>query len=195
MINKSGMLCTFFVLLRVYLATSDNDGIAGKPSPIYAVMEEIFDGYKPLVRPVRSPTTVTVVNVTFHLMSINKVDEKEQTLSQTFFLDLIWFDEHLAWDSSKHEGLDHLIVPQENVWLPDLAMTPFAQTMQKLGYDELPLRVESSGRVWWQPSGVFTTYCDIDITYYPFDKQVRLLYFNKPFSILENVPTKKCLML
>ena len=136
------------------------------------VVDEIFAGYKAFTRPVTSRRAATVVNVSFILMSIIHINEKQQTLSQAFYLDLTWFDHRLAWSGSQHGDLDHLIVPQEKVWLPDVVITPFVGSMRGLGYDALPLRLESSGLILWQPSSAFTTHCDIDITYYPFDKQV-----------------------
>ena len=142
-----------------------------KQSNIYTVMDEIFDGYKPYARPVKSSATVTIVHVSFNLMSINSVDEKPQTMSQSLYLRLHWIDEHLAWNPSEHGGLDSLIVPQDKIWLPDIIISPFAGKMQRLGYNELPVVVESSGQISWQPSGVFTTRCAMDITFYPFDKQ------------------------
>ena len=142
-----------------------------KESNIYTVMDEIFDGYKPYARPVKSSATVTIVHVSFNLMSINSVDEKPQTMSQSLYLRLHWIDEHLAWNPSEHGGLDSLIVPQDKIWLPDIIISPFAGKMQRLGYNELPVVVESSGQITWHPSGVFTTRCAMDITFYPFDKQ------------------------
>ena len=34
------------------------------------------------------------------------------------------------------------------------------------------LVVNSDGRVHWEPAGLFKTVCDVDVTYYPNDKQV-----------------------
>ena len=144
---------------------------ASKESNIYAVMDEIFDGYKPYARPAKSSADVTIVHVSFNLMSINSVEEKPQTMSQSLYLRLHWVDEHLAWNKTQHGGLDCLIVPQNKVWLPDIIVSPFAGKMQRLGYNELPVTVQSTGNITWQPSGVFTTHCAMDITFYPFDKQ------------------------
>ena len=153
-------------------ADATSTGQNSESSQMYDVIDEIFDNYKHFTRPVKSSAAVTVVNVTFVLMSIIEIDEKRQTLSQIFYLDLTWYDHYLVWNSSKHGGLDHLILPQKKVWLPDVVIMPLAGSMRRLGYDELPLRLESSGKILWQPSGVFTTHCEIDITKYPFDRQV-----------------------
>nr|KAG5707826.1 hypothetical protein BaRGS_015986 [Batillaria attramentaria] len=43
--------------------------------------------------------------------------------------------------------------------------------MKELGYDRNYMYIRASGQVEWLPSGVFSTSCDIDVTYYPFDTQ------------------------
>lgn len=37
--------------------------------------------------------------------------------------------------------------------------------------DDLLIRVKHTGEVTWEPPGLFSTSCDIDVTYYPFDRQ------------------------
>ena len=42
-------------------------------------------------------------------------------------------------------------------------------------FEKIRVLVSYNGLVHWEPGGVFTTTCDIDITYFPFDKQVTLI--------------------
>ena len=44
-------------------------------------------------------------------------------------------------------------------------------------YDQFRAVIESTGKVHWEPGGVFRTMCEIDITYYPFDDQTCKLTF------------------
>ena len=39
-------------------------------------------------------------------------------------------------------------------------------------FEKIRVLVSYNGLVHWEPGGVFTTTCDIDITYFPFDNQV-----------------------
>ena len=43
--------------------------------------------------------------------------------------------------------------------------------MSVISDDEVPFRVDQTGQVVWNPPGIYSTHCDIDITYYPFDTQ------------------------
>ncbi len=38
-------------------------------------------------------------------------------------------------------------------------------------FEKIRVLISSTGKVHWEPGGVFTTTCDIDITYFPFDSQ------------------------
>ncbi len=42
-------------------------------------------------------------------------------------------------------------------------------------FQKIRVLVAHDGKVHWEPGGVFTTSCDIDITYFPFDKQVSVI--------------------
>ena len=36
----------------------------------------------------------------------------------------------------------------------------------------MQFRASADGIMTWEPPGVLTTYCDVDVTYYPFDTQL-----------------------
>ncbi|KAK3597001.1 hypothetical protein CHS0354_009139 [Potamilus streckersoni] len=57
-----------------------------------------------------------------------------------------------------------VILLQKNIWswLADIGV---------INDDNLQLIVTSTGDVVWEPPGIYTTHCDIDVTYYPFDRQ------------------------
>ena len=38
-------------------------------------------------------------------------------------------------------------------------------------FEKIRVLVASNGKIHWEPGGVFSTTCDIDITYFPFDTQ------------------------
>ena len=45
-------------------------------------------------------------------------------------------------------------------------------------FEKIRVLVSHKGKVHWEPGGVFTTTCDIDITYFPFDRQVQCIHFH-----------------
>ena len=38
--------------------------------------------------------------------------------------------------------------------------------------EKLLIRATDTGIMTWEPPGIFETYCDVDVTYYPFDTQL-----------------------
>ena len=40
-----------------------------------------------------------------------------------------------------------------------------------LSNEQIPMEIDKSGNVFWNPSGVFETFCECDVTYFPFDTQ------------------------
>ncbi|XP_046581813.1 acetylcholine receptor subunit beta-like [Haliotis rubra] len=85
---------------------------------------------------------------------------------------LVWHDASLQWDPDVYDGIRNIEVEQQKVWLPDIVITNTMNKRGILGFDEMKLLVEHTGMVAWQPSGLFTLSCQIDVTYFPFDQQI-----------------------
>ncbi|RUS71652.1 hypothetical protein EGW08_020592, partial [Elysia chlorotica] len=136
----------------------------------YNLMNFLFTGYKPEVRPTRTGEA-TYVYVGIYLLSIQNLDEKSQVLETSIVVEADWDDEYLSWNASDYGGVDYFLYPQSNVWLPDIVIENSVETQGKLGYDENLVVIQDSGLINWKPSQVVKTGCDIDVTYYPFDTQ------------------------
>ena len=67
--------------------------------------------------------------------------------------------------------LINIYVPQEKVWKPDLVLENGIRTAEELGSSRGLIEVSHDGNVFWRPFAVFTSQCQIDMTYYPYDKQ------------------------
>ena len=52
-------------------------------------------------------------------------------------------------------------------------------------YREFRAILAADGRIRWEPGGVFKTMCEIDITYFPFDEQVKAFYFSVSLNQLK----------
>ncbi|KAK3739065.1 hypothetical protein RRG08_025154 [Elysia crispata] len=136
----------------------------------YSLMEYLFNGYRPEVRPTSDGQT-TFLYVALHLLSIQGLDEKSQELGTSFIVEAFWYDDWLAWDPSQYGNISDFLYPQSNVWLPDLIIENSEESQRQLGYKMNMVRVNNLGFIHWKPSQVIKTACDIDVTYYPFDTQ------------------------
>ncbi|KAL3854935.1 hypothetical protein ACJMK2_014170 [Sinanodonta woodiana] len=124
----------------------------------------IFD---PAVRPNK---TVLVV-AGFSLLTINSVDNVQQSLTVTGWLTLTWTDYRLAWQPSSFGDIQEIHVMPSEIWKPEVIITNSLADIGVINDDNLQLTVTNTGDVLWEPPGLYTTHCEIDITYYPFDRQ------------------------
>ncbi|XP_067671731.1 neuronal acetylcholine receptor subunit beta-3-like [Haliotis asinina] len=83
----------------------------------------------------------------------------------------VWMDDSLKWNSSDFGGQDNLFLSTDGVWLPDLIVQTVTQ--RTLFWEQSGLVfVRNSGLVNWTPGDLFSTTCDFDVSYFPFDTQV-----------------------
>ncbi|KAL3854938.1 hypothetical protein ACJMK2_014173 [Sinanodonta woodiana] len=98
--------------------------------------------FDPAVRPNK---TVLVV-AGFSLLTINSVDNLQHSLTVTGWFTLVSLGFYSIY----------------NLQLADIGV---------INDDNLQLTVTHTGDVLWEPPGLYTTHCEIDVTYYPFDRQ------------------------
>ncbi|ESO85735.1 hypothetical protein LOTGIDRAFT_96446, partial [Lottia gigantea] len=128
--------------------------------------------YNSDIRPVNDDKEILPIMIDFSLISISELQEKDQTLVSLGYVYLYWQDDFLSWNQSEYGDLQNMVVPQKKVWRPDIVVANSVEKRTKIGFDELPIRLNSDGYLEWEPSMLFKTSCDIDTTYYPFDVQV-----------------------
>ncbi|ESN98755.1 hypothetical protein HELRODRAFT_94890 [Helobdella robusta] len=111
-----------------------------------------------------------VVKIQLLLLRIHGLDERSQVLTTTGLIICDWDDGRLKWNSSEYEGIRDIVIKPERVWLPELALMNGADELSP-DFRKIRILVQHDGHVHWEPGGVFTTTCDIDIRYFPFDDQ------------------------
>ncbi|XP_076087679.1 neuronal acetylcholine receptor subunit alpha-3-like [Mytilus galloprovincialis] len=133
--------------------------------------------YNTLIRPSRNQSVPLSVHVIFTLYGISGVDEIEQKLIATGWLDVEWTDELLSWTPSSFGGLKYIYYPQGKVWKPDISLQNGFSKLEELGSKFISVFIDLNGLVNWRPFQVFESKCDIDSTYFPFDRQTCHLDF------------------
>lgn len=125
--------------------------------------------YYTYVRPVEDQSHIVQVTADLYLIGINSFDNSEQMLTTTAYLSIQWTDEIVARDWS-NAAISTMYVPQNDLWIPDLALQNGFETLSGLGDNFLYLKVEKAGNVTWRPFQVFESACEVDVTFFPFDK-------------------------
>ncbi|XP_056001877.1 neuronal acetylcholine receptor subunit alpha-6-like [Ostrea edulis] len=132
--------------------------------------------YDKTLRPSMDHSSATQLSVSFHLMSINRLDEVEKRLVSTAYLVVEWQDEFLTWNTSQYP-VYRLSLPQTMIWKPDLVLKNGFTEFKELGGSFYYVLVKDDGVVKWKPYQVFESQCSIDVTYFPFDTQTCNIVF------------------
>jgi len=141
------------------------------------VFKELTANYTKEMRPVLDQSHPVGVLITPVLRSINNYDEVTGTLSLILVLVEEWKDEKLQWNPTQYGGLHYMIIPQKNIWKPELYLINAAQTIAPIGNDAFKIRVLFDGTALWLTGGDIKASCSPDMTYFPFDIQTCNLMF------------------
>ncbi|KAK3590262.1 hypothetical protein CHS0354_041340 [Potamilus streckersoni] len=127
------------------------------------------NSYNKFIRPVVDQSSTLLISLSFKLVGIESFNDFGQNLTTSGYLTLKWTDQHLAWTSATYGQISSILVPQENVWLPDIAVENGLQSLRILGDSSTQVTISNSGAVTWEPYSVFITKCSVDVTFWPFD--------------------------
>ncbi|CAH1779885.1 unnamed protein product [Owenia fusiformis] len=139
---------------------------------------QLMKDYDKLTRP-RSDAQVTVdVDVSLWLWQIKELDEKNQILKTFGWLRFVWIDEFLQWKPEEFSNITELILPAQELWLPDVNLGNSANKLiDSSFYEDFRVDLAHTGEVLWSPGGSFDSACALDVTFFPFDSQICTLRF------------------
>ncbi|KAL8588912.1 hypothetical protein ACOMHN_012950 [Nucella lapillus] len=118
------------------------------------------------------PDRVTLVELSFNLLSINKIDIKNEVLGMSGWWSMRWRDNRLAWMKSNFTGIPVIQVYNSDIWTPALVVDNSVKDLSAIDEDTIPLRVRQDGQVTWNPPGILSLACEMTVSYFPFDTQV-----------------------
>ena len=127
----------------------------------------------PMVRPVKNlSTTTTVVEVSFHLISIAAFDTVEQKLVSNGYLSVRWDNEYFNWLPLNYGNIYVVSPDPDKIWRPTLTVMNTMKELKPIGENYVLLTALFNGTMFWFPADRFETFCRVDVAYFPFDIQV-----------------------
>ncbi|KAK3088003.1 hypothetical protein FSP39_013312, partial [Pinctada imbricata] len=81
-----------------------------------------------------------------------------------------WDDSRLVWSTGTYDT-EYVFALSSEIWKPEIFVDNAVSDVSILTDSDLAFRVKNTGKVTWELPQIFSTHCDIDITYYPFDTQ------------------------
>lgn len=119
------------------------------------------------------PMDMVEVDLSVHLLMVSDLNTKKEILSMIGRVKTKWNDPALTWYPMQHHNVTFVLLERKQLWSPEIIIDNAAGDVKPIGDSrrEDIVRLEYSGTVQWDVSINFQTYCDIDVTFYPFDTQ------------------------
>ncbi|CAF1018309.1 unnamed protein product [Didymodactylos carnosus] len=150
---------------------TDDDSAIKYNSDESRLRAQLLDSYIPEARPVINITTVTVVDVSLTIIQVMDLDEQNQVMTTNVQVTLKWQDEHLWWTPSDYDGQNRTVFSAREIWTPDIVLFNSADVAYSQQREHYLITVHFNSTVEWVFPDVFRSYCNVVITYFPFDKQ------------------------
>ncbi|KAL3854709.1 hypothetical protein ACJMK2_013967 [Sinanodonta woodiana] len=126
------------------------------------------DTYDPVAR----PNETVYVKAGFNLLNIDSLDIKHQSLKIVGWITLEWTDERIQWVPEDYDSkVEEIHALPSEIWKPEIIIDNSLENIGVINDDNLQLIVRYNGDVEWEPPGLYMTHCEVDITFYPFDRQ------------------------
>ena len=151
------------------------------------LLNKLFEDYKPDAMPRQNASAAMQIYMDMRLLSIETVDEKKQTFTVRAFLEIKWNDKFLSWRPETYAGVKRINIPNNKIWLPDLALLDTYDSLTNLGQIDGRAVVDNFGNVIMWPYKMYTVGCKIKVRKFPFDVQICELDFlswTNPLSVL-----------
>ncbi|KAM9403685.1 neuronal acetylcholine receptor subunit alpha-7-like isoform 2-T3 [Salvelinus alpinus] len=134
------------------------------------LLRELLRDYNRMERPVANDSLPLTVRFSYTLLQVMNVDEKNQILTTNAWLQMQWFDHYLQWNQSEYPGVKTLRFTTDQVWIPDILLYNSAHDKFDATFKSYVL-VNSSGFCEYLPPGIFSSACEVDVRWFPFDVQ------------------------
>uniref|UniRef100_A0A8C6TVI4 Cholinergic receptor, nicotinic, gamma n=1 Tax=Neogobius melanostomus TaxID=47308 RepID=A0A8C6TVI4_9GOBI len=140
-----------------------------------ALYQDLMKDYNKNVRPYERSGDVTKVHIKMTLTNLISLNEKEEALTTSVWIEMQWCDYRLRWDQPPRSSLygnitAPLRMPSKSIWLPDIILENNVD-----GQFEVALYcnalVSPDGCVYWLPPAIYRSACTITVNYFPFDWQ------------------------
>ncbi|CAB3410329.1 unnamed protein product [Caenorhabditis bovis] len=140
------------------------------------LLESLLTDYNRSVRPVHNASDALKVYFGANLCRLIDVDEVNQVLTTSLWLEMQWRDKKLVWKPKDWGGVDSIYIPSDQIWVPDIVLYNNADGEPHITITTF-VKVYSDGRVIWQPPSIYKSFCPIDIKYFPYDYQQCMMKF------------------
>ncbi|XP_033102338.1 acetylcholine receptor subunit alpha-type acr-16-like [Anneissia japonica] len=98
-------------------------------------------------------------------------NENRQALKISGWYDLEWKDEFIEWDPQEYGNLTRVHIPKSQLWIPDITLYNNIDEDFERMKSNIPLIVRHTGMVTLATPTIMTSFCKMNMKYFPFDEQ------------------------
>ena len=166
------IVSTYIGMVSICIAASTHAGDFQK-----SLMRDLFADYEKDLKPICETNDAIKVEVGLTVRQIIELEEPKQMLFISTWILLNWQDCHLKWNASDYGNLSQISLPVTKVWSPDISLYDNANDAGLHGRSMYLVNVDNTGHVKYIYPAVIHVSCNIDVTYFPFDRQTCPLMF------------------
>ncbi|XP_060072469.1 neuronal acetylcholine receptor subunit alpha-10-like [Ylistrum balloti] len=122
------------------------------------IMEDLFYSYNRHARPSTGPDHTVKVSHSLTLTNIVTMDQRVLT-ADTWQM-MKWQDSRLNWNPDDYAQVDHINIPDDLVWIPDIILYNNAAATSGKTYASIRVIVDKDGNAQWIPGTRVTAYCE-----------------------------------
>ncbi|XP_063721624.1 acetylcholine receptor subunit beta-type acr-3-like [Symsagittifera roscoffensis] len=127
-------------------------------------------------RPVNRNSDILKVNFSLSISQLVNLDTRNQVVVSSVWPTHEWVNPLIGWDPNKYDGITHLYMLSDNLWLPNLVLLNNVDGKFDVSYYSR-VKVSHKGECLWAPPSIYKSSCDINIALFPFDEQICPLIF------------------
>ncbi|XP_063854040.1 acetylcholine receptor subunit alpha-1-B-like [Scylla paramamosain] len=144
----------------------------------HLLYNDLFRNYNKHIRPVKHHDEIITVHFEVALFNVLSVDTKAGLMMTNTKVIQIWNDPYLRWDPFYYNQTKNLRVLYSDVWHPDIILYNSADTSYEDSMINTNIIIDHNGTVTLLTHGIFTSVCDMDIQWFPFDQQTCDMIFS-----------------
>ncbi|XP_055997959.1 neuronal acetylcholine receptor subunit alpha-7-like [Ostrea edulis] len=169
------MVPSLAIILPTLLLTYSKCLEASNRSQLF---NDVIYKMNPDIAPFESDKTGITVMISVNLMGITDINEKQQTMSGSYWVTLSWMDYRLGWNPSLYSNITSVQVNANKIWSPkSICLFNEIGNEKCFNAKEDPVTVYSVGFIMYTKYLESVSQCVVDVTSYPFDSHVCSLLF------------------
>ncbi|XP_069137243.1 neuronal acetylcholine receptor subunit alpha-10-like [Argopecten irradians] len=140
------------------------------------LVRDLFTNYDRDVRPQCEHNDKVNATADMSLRQIIDLDEPKQILKLNVWIRTRWTDCRLTWDPANYSSIDHIVIPYDRIWVPDLVLYDNAESTLS-GIKDFRAVLDHTGYIAYNFPSILNSLCAINVRYFPFDTQTCPLIF------------------